>query len=158
MADNTTLQSTAPATPAANTGFVTLEGTFSGDANVKLPGGILLEAAGAEGSRTFKAYGRVKSGSVTVPQTAQAVTNFGGSTDYLLDIVWVNNPTSAAISFGVTDGADASLVPTSSGSALFSVPARMHVPIPFYGLEITGLKWVASASGLIARAQGRVAI
>ena len=152
MADNIAVQSATPATLPDATILAAAEVSFSGQTAI-VGLGAPIDIVGVEGSRTGSLMGRVKSGAMAVPLSATAVTNFGGSTAYLLDVVLVNNATSNAIAFGLTDGADASLMVSTS-----QIPGRTSMVFPYYGLEITGLKCIAGASGLSVRAQGRTAI
>lgn len=59
-----------------------------------------------------------------------------------------SNPTAAAINVTVTDSAGNQIVPTTE------VPAGMPFQAPFGFLPCAGLKWYASASGLLGQLWG----
>jgi len=71
--------------------------------------------------------------------------------DFLLDGVWLANPSGAAITIQITNGANQAIVPTQQ------VPAHSQLALPCFGKPTTGLKWNAGAAGLFAQAWGRLA-
>lgn len=70
--------------------------------------------------------------------------------DFLLDGLWFANPSGAAITIQVANGASQAIVPTQQ------IPGHSQTCIPCHGKPTTGLKWNASAAGLYAQAWGRL--
>ena len=153
MSDNLNTQSATPATLPPSTTLAAVVGSFAGASAAAAGVGVIAEVSGANGSRVMSVLGRVTSGVMAVPTgTLAAPTNFAVGTDYLVDGVWICNPTGAAKTVTVTNGADQSVVYQED------VPARGRLPIDLRGMPLTGLKWVASATGMFGIAWGRTAL
>lgn len=80
-----------------------------------------------------------------------AAPAIGGSLAFLLDGIWLANPSGAAITVQITNGASQAIVPTQQ------VPAHSQICLACHGKPTIGLKWNASTSGLFAQAWGRLA-
>lgn len=80
-----------------------------------------------------------------------AAPNIAEDLAFLLDGIWLANPSGAAISVQITNGASQAIVPTQQ------IPAHSQVCIPCHGKPTTGVKWNASTAGLFAQAWGRLA-
>lgn len=152
MADNIVTQATTPATLPNLTRLAAILGSFAGDSDAVAGVAVLAEVSGAEGARVMTVHGPIESDIQSVPTSLTAIPTITDATAIRLDGVLVVNSSAAAITFGLTNGADQYLMPVEQ------VPARSSQVVPFHGMPITGLKWVAGGSGLTGKAWGRVAL